>query len=679
MAEGGEKSAVKAGGPVVLKDRYQIEPSKPLEAFDAPQAKAFRAVDRRQESKELFALVCRSDLPVRTTVMNGLKGTSSPGLIPFEDSGTVYWPPAQEKRTVVVYERPLGGRVFDSMTAVVDPIPELEFARRVIRPLAATLAELSARGLTHRQIRPTNMFWMDSAKQQIVMGDCVTSPAGFDQPVVCEPVESGMASYFGRGNGGAADDIYAVGICLVMLIRGRNPMARQTDEQIIRSKLHYGSYAALVKEERVPLSLIELLRGVLADDSRSRWTTNDFDLWLEGRRLTPLQLAPAKKASIPLKFADSEYTTARELAYGLWKNWDRAAAVIRDGRLEVWLRRGLESKDLVEELQKITRMSAAWGMGSDAGGDDQLIARVCMMLDPNAPIRYKKLAINLDGFGNALAYTVAEGSADARLLAEIINKNVVDAWAETQLRFSAQGGAMIQSVFKDMKGYLQHTHLGYGLERCLYELNDSLACQSPLIKRENINEIRELLPALDAIAKTHDHNAWPVDRHIVAWVLARYGKDMEAQVAALASADKDMQAVGLLSFLAVLQWKLGPEQLLQLTNWVGALSTPILNSYHNRDKRKEFEREIPKIVRKGSLPELYNLLDNAEERQKDVDGFALARAQFSAAEQEVERYQSSDLGRDEETRRTGQMIAAFCSLGIAMITMGMLLFFRLAQ
>ena len=49
-------------------------------------------------------------------------------------------------------------------------------------------------GLTHRAIRPDNLFFLDEAREILVMGDCVTAPAGFHQPPLLEPIERTMAS-----------------------------------------------------------------------------------------------------------------------------------------------------------------------------------------------------------------------------------------------------------------------------------------------------------------------------------------------------------------------------------------------------------------------------------------------------------------------------------------------------
>ena len=47
---------------------------------------------------------------------------------------------------------------------------------------------------------------------------------------------------------------------------------------------------------------------------------------------------------------------------------------------------------------------------------------------------------------------------------------------------------------------------------------------SPLIAEQYIMEVKGVLPALDAASKTANTKAWLVDRHIAAFLRARYAK-----------------------------------------------------------------------------------------------------------------------------------------------------------
>ena len=63
------------------------------------------------------------------------------------------------------------------------------------------LEQLSNRGVTHRSLRHDNLFFSDETREKVVLGDFVSTSAGFDQPVVYETIERGMADEGGRGSG----------------------------------------------------------------------------------------------------------------------------------------------------------------------------------------------------------------------------------------------------------------------------------------------------------------------------------------------------------------------------------------------------------------------------------------------------------------------------------------------
>lgn len=130
----------------------------------------------------------------------------------------------------------------------------------------------------------------------------------------------------------------------------------------------------------------------------------------------------------------------------------------------------------------------------------------------------------------------------------------------------------------------------------------------------------------------------------------------------------DRATIGMLSVLAIVQWRLGPEALHGLASWVGGLMGPVISSYQNRNKRKELEKEIPRLVRKGNLAELYNFLDNPEERQKDAEGFAWAKAEYAAAEKQVYDFEHGQVDRQESAIKFGRQTGAVGATIILMFT-----------
>ena len=215
--------------------------------------------------------------------------------------------------------------------------------------------------------------------------------------------------------------------------------------------------------------------------------------------------------------------------------------------------------------------------------------------------------------------------------------------------------------------------LGYGYERCLYEFNPSLPCQSEIIIKNYVFEINDLLPALDAAANHTDTKIKPMDRHIAGFIAARFDEDILPHLKALAAPNKETATIGMLSLLAFLQWKLRVPTLFGLSSWVGGLLGPAINTYHNRTTRREIEKEIPRLVRKGSLPELFDLIDNAENRRTDSEGYEAVCAEYADAEVEIRDIEGSGTELQTKAENTAKQTAAMFSIIISMIVFSILL------
>jgi hypothetical protein len=638
-----------------------------------PNALAYEVADRKQEGRPLYALVCKPEMPARISVMRVLKGLEINSILHMVDWGVAEWPPAERKCVIVIYHRPMGGRVMESMSATVKRIPDHQFARAVIKPIADGLVELAAKGIAHRAIRPDNLYYVDEQRTKIVLGDCVTSVPAHDQPVLCETIESGSALAIGRGGGTYADDMYAFGASLLILAIGRNPLHGISDQEIIKRKVHVGSYATLVGDERMPVSLIECLRGLLTDDPEQRWAATNIDLWLNGKRLTPIQARSEPQSQRPIRFADQEFHSIRPLSLAMYQNWEKAREIISDGTLEIWIRRGLELNELADAIASAIKSVGAMP-GAKGDTEDLIIARVLMLLDPRMPIRYRDFRVFPEGFGQALAIGMLR-KQKLQPFIDFINRDLWRYWIHAQVKQQADN-SQFETVFRDLKNYLKDPNSGAGIERCVYELNEWQPCMSPLIDAQYVMEVKGVLPALDITSRTANTKLWPVDRHVAAFLRARYAKGTGSQIDAMNDPRPDRATIGMLSVLAIVQWRLGPEALHGLASWIGGLMTPGINSYQNRNKRRELEKELPKLVRKGNLAEIYNFLDNPEERQRDAEGFSWAKAEYASAEKQIYDLEHGQVDRQESAIKQGRQIGAAGAFVIMLLT---LLFTLLAK
>ncbi|HXP96101.1 MAG TPA: protein kinase family protein, partial [Telmatospirillum sp.] len=166
------------------------------------------------------------------------------------------------------------------------------------------------------------------------------------------------------------------------------------------------------------------------------------------------------------------------------------------------------------------------------------------------------------------------------------------------------------------------------------------------------------------------------DRHIAAFIGARANFDVERQMSDLTLPDPERAAMAMLNLLAVIQWRLGQGGLQGLATWVGGLMQPSVNSFHNRERRKLIEKEIPRIARDGNLVELARLLDSPEERTKDAHEFTEARTEWLAAQREIANIEEGR-SNNEKALRFAQQLAALVSVTISLITVVLLLLARL--
>lgn len=652
-----------SGGSAVLRDRFLIDGTKPLPAYDSPNARAFAVEDRRDLSRNLFALITTPGVPIRTTEIRRLKSSPGSGIIDIVEWGTVFWPTLERRTTAIVFERPLGGPALQQIRKGNPRLTEYDIPRKIIQPLIDGIRHAHSAGVIHRNIRPSNLFFLDEECQDIVFGECVSAPAGFDQPTIFEPIERAVANPAGRGEGTMVDDMFALGATLVVIITGRNPTDRIKGEDLLYQRLNVGSYATICGNAKIPMSLLEPLRGLLADSPEDRWTIDQVEMWLSGLKQTPMQKKSATRGDSPFRFGGRDHVNARTLAHAFNRQIPDAVQTLKDENFHTWLKRSLKADELSETLKGFLD-NANFHKDDFQGTEEHLIARACSVMDPTGPIRYKGMSICMDGFGPMLASEIIR-NGNVQDLAELVNRDVWQFW--TGNRASFMDTIDIARSFTQIKSWLGINDPGYGLERCLYELNPGITCQSEYVIEESVINIESLLPALDQAANNADARSKPADRHIVAFIAARFNEEIDPHLRALASPKEGTSVIGMLSLLAFLQWKLRADPVYGLASWVGGVLGPAINGYHSRTTRAEIEREIPRLVRKGSLPELFDLIDNAEKRQEDQHGYADALDEYIACAMEVEEIEGTGSELTEKAEKTGQKTAAMISIMTTMI------------
>ncbi len=557
------------------------------------------------------------------------------------------------------------------------PWSESALLADVLRPVATVLDALAQLGVTHRAIRPDNLF-RDGAGE-VVLGPAWAEPPASLQPALFEPPASQCCLRSGRGDGDIADDIYALGVVLLCLALGRAPLAGLDDAAILRRKVELGSFDALVGPGDVSPALTDLLRAMLAEDPQHRPAPALLrdPAAARARRLVPRTLRPAERG---LAVGPVQAWSARGLALALSQHPEPAAALLRSGTVATWLRRSLGDNVAA------TRVEAALA-GLERTHESVGVMRAVALLDPLAPLCWRGLSLWPDGIGPALV----QARQDRPILAalqELVASEAVLGWA--RLRPQRSDLERLRATTRSHRLLLGSESGGGGVgatvARLAYELNPFLACASPILGRQVVVDLPGLLAALEIVARDREGGSaqgggaqgansqtavaqrdgaegpggllLPLDAEMLAFVAARHGQRPD-DAALPGAAMRQAQLLGLL------QQRLRTGPLPALAGWLlrGGLSD--LSAWRNRDTRDRLAARLAELASQGLLSDMVTLLTDDAALSRDEAGADLARAEVARIDAQLGALAARRGGRLDTARRTGRDIVGGVGLVLA--------------
>jgi eukaryotic-like serine/threonine-protein kinase len=660
MADAGTNVNAASGAAVTLDGRFDIFPSSPLPQYDSPSAKAYLAQSKRDPDEQLVAMILDWRMPPQIDVMTALRNFGPGSMVRVVEWGVVPWAPENRRLMAAVMERPGGDRVMAGPRATFDPFDEAMIVKGVLTPLLPVIRELQARGQTHRNIRPTNLFFTDGQSKQVMLGECYTAAPGLHQPHWVEPIESHMCDPAARGRGRLFDDIYSLGATILSLAIGRAPVPEGDAHQLLLNKINYGSYAALAAQHRISLPLAELLRGLLSDDVKERWTMREVELWMGGRRLSPKQPKLPKRSTRPFELAGREYFNARALAVGFATEWRTSAAAIRGAAFDTWLKRSLGDETVSDRLTKIANPAGA----KDTGEGERLVTRACIALDAPAPLRFKGLALMPDGIGDLVASSL--DNAERRgVISELFQSRLATVWLSGQLE-PRSDSARWQQAFERMPQFIISGTAGYGMERCLYELNAHLPCQSPIVDRFYVTNMAELIWALNDYARNPGLAPRLIDRHLAAFCAVRCKQMSDQWLRPLADNEQSSSyRIGVLKIVALVQQVSKIESAPDLTKLLAEMLAPVVDSFHNLKHRKKMHQDLEAAGKTGQSSEILALFNDIQVLDRDEKAYQAAQASYQKTATQIALLHVDASNAHHHGREVGEQVAAIASGSIA--------------
>jgi hypothetical protein len=644
---------------VMIGRDVEIFPNKPLEALASFETRAFEAKDVREAGPQL-ALLCGRSRGPRITAIGSYRNVKSPHLLKLRAAGVVNWKSEGRELFALVFDMPPQKRLMQPGAQKALHIPDDRITPGLIEPALSVLVELHANDIVYGAFAPENIFMAGAEGAEVaILGECLTSAGSFRLDSSFETIERSMAQASGRGPGTAKTDLYSLGICVAIALRGFNPMAGKTPERVTQEKIEHGTYACLVGSERLSSHMIEFLRGVLHDDETVRWTLDDALRWLEGRRLSAKQPGIGLTASRPFVFRDRKYWNLRSLAMAFAAHLSDAAAVFEKDHFDLWLKRNFEDRDLEGRIKK------CWEK-EEGSLRERVVASFCMALDPYGPVRYKNLSIFPLGFGTALADAIAR-EEDVQPYAEVIALQLFNNWVNQRFEEIPDASALI-TLFEKCRNFMTQKMPGYGIERIVYILNKETVCLSPVLRDYYVLSPGHLLLALEGIARRASRPDHIFDRHMVAFISVREPKMIDPHLGHLISHDRSYQLIGMVRTLAAIQRRFQIAPVPALGNWVIAQIDPAIKRFYDADIRKAIKEKIVTLTDSGNLMAILEVIDNPVWVQEDQQRFVIAKREYALLSREASGLSSQMQRKNVYGMGTGRQMAMLVSSVIGVLS-----------
>ncbi|MFO1241733.1 MAG: hypothetical protein U1E36_00800 [Rickettsiales bacterium] len=636
----------------ILNGRYRIDPNRGLD-YGYTHAKACHAEDTESPERPLMAVICDHFHPYRPHVLDKMRQADHPNLLKLVDAGVVKISNLRQERFVIIYEKPQA-KSLGQMLRDGAKFTEAQCIQQIIKPLTQALMFFEENGLSHLRVNPDNIFMGEN----LLLGDAIAEPAGFSQPFLYEPIERLMCSPFGKGDGNIRSDTYAVGVIITEALYGLEKQKKLTKEEFTSMVIQHGAIGVMLGNRTHTEYFQDFFRGTLTDNAQERWYASTMRSWLGGKRFNLLSTNSQREALRSIEFEGKEYFSRRALAHAFFENWPAARHFVPDGKLPRWLDQSLLKPDFGGRMGRaIDTYKGA--INKTERAQNELLARAIMILDPQGPVRLGKASFSVDGLGQYLSECFQyEMQAELQLIAEAIAADLHSFWAELQPPQATEMQDLVWKIQK-LRGVIHSRHVGFGMERCLYELNPHIPCLSPLVREYHTTNLKDLLQVLDAIAPTKGANDSFLDRHLAAFLTAKLGVFKNAQVKEVQDKEElsHNDELKIIRMIAKAQERTGLK-LPGLTMWVAQRVLNLVGHIHSRRFRQNIIGEIKRYVDEGSVSYVLQVFFNEKIMGQDNSGFQQAWTVFQKNKSRILRLKNRETVR-KKARETGTRMASF--------------------
>ncbi|MDF3046969.1 MAG: hypothetical protein K0R73_87 [Candidatus Midichloriaceae bacterium] len=612
-----------------------------LKSFSTYFADAYPVASKDQgnfSNQQFYALVFKNTLPIRLREIITLTSLKVDEIISPHTYGLTRITKLQnELRFVVIMQKPIGKSLELLMRSGIK-FDENFVVKKLLKPLLFAINQLHKNGMFHGKINPKNIF-IDEAGN-IRLGEMVSECFGHSQPTFYETTELAQAHRFGKGLGNKSIDYYALGMTICSIIIGKF-FGALDDTQTISEKLYRGSYEFIVKTGYTPKKISQLIKGLIIDNSSQRHGFAEITSMLEGKN--DYQILVDKNFSTrAIIFNGKDYYSRKALAFAMYQNWTLAKEFIKTEKIKKWFQLSNSDEAFLESLN-VAKYQIASGKIVDIKAfdpDDEALIRALILIDPEAPVRIYNTAFNKDGIGNLLAYCLEAGFPDLLniITASIIVNVYISFEYIWELLENQDEIAELLPIYKCID-FMNKRGVGFGLERCLYELNPTLPCQSQIVKNYPCFDILDLVYKLEEYAVTFDELS--SRKILICFISAKLENTSIYKIEGLENFEQIQRtnAFQITHMIALVQQKFGMGPLPNLAITLSTVLKETLDVHiKSKSIRKILEEKLDEAVKSGDIQSMLDSVACSDLLLQNATSYAKAVYRKSQITQELIRY-----------------------------------------
>ena len=636
-------------------ERYEVLTTSPLPEFKTHGGEAFKASDKENPKVSIYAIVHHPTVPVRNEFFKSLKSSPIPSMINPIDRGLMNVSIGGVKqRLVTIFSRPSGGALLSEDGTLHPRVSAGNIRQNLVLAALKVLTTMHKRGISHRRISATRIYFATPDSDDIVFGECYSAPAGYKVPYALEPLELSFADDVARGEGGSWSDYYQLGAAIQCLHFGENLWQGRTASAIAMARINQSSFWALSGGRDIPGAIGTLIRGLMADELDERWAAEDVLDWFEGVGKLKRTSMESWTMSRPTSFNGVAYVDRRLLADAFGRNPSEAASFLKAMDFPAWIQSSFRDEIFTERTEHALDVRPSEGYGGPRADDYKMVSRVCMFLHPTGPIYYKDYALMLSGLPSLMAEAFSRDDREKMSsILEIFDPKYVSAIVE----IVGERQPKLQAQFNHYRTIISHgtsKQLGRGLERVLYEMNPILPCISLRFNDVWIGSITQLMRALDRLSAKGGAKNILLDRHVAAFCAA-HGGDLARDFNNLAAVQSNPAKFNSLTaeFFGKIQRQLNLEPLPALLEKLVDGLVPAVRGLKNKKRREAVQNTLEKLKKTGDIAKLITELNMTKLQALDAREFLQASNLVSRLDREKKKLTGKILPTDRNARLKG--------------------------